>query len=62
MKETKDGLEIQIRINENQKQKKKLADDQFFSSLLGRYSFGSPAQRRSALDNFFVNSSSRGPQ
>lgn len=35
MKETKDGLEIQIRTNENQKQKKKLADDQFFSSLLG---------------------------
>jgi hypothetical protein len=35
MQETKDGLAIQITIDENEKPREKLAADQFFSSLLG---------------------------
>jgi hypothetical protein len=35
MKATKNGLAIQITTDENEKQKEKLAADQFFSSLLG---------------------------
>jgi len=34
MKATKNGLAIQITTDENEKQKEKLAADQFFSSLL----------------------------
>jgi hypothetical protein len=37
MKATKNGLAIQITTDENEKQKEKLAADQFFSSLLGLY-------------------------
>jgi hypothetical protein len=36
MKATKNGLAIQITTDENEKQKEKLAADQFFSSLLER--------------------------
>jgi len=36
MKATKNGLAIQITTDENEKQKEKLAADQFFSSLLGQ--------------------------
>jgi len=46
MKATKNGLAIQITTDENEKQKEKLAADQFFSSLLD---FGLAPLRMAAL-------------
>jgi len=48
MKATKNGLAIQITTDENEKQKEKLAADQFFSSLLG----GKPKRATGANRNW----------
>jgi len=42
MKATKNGLAIQITTDENEKQKEKLAADQFFSSLLEHFTTSIP--------------------